>query len=140
MGIKIREADVQDINDIFSLLLDFAASFTPNMKDFTNSYNEIITNNDAILLVAEYNDHIIGYAYGFDHYTFYANGRVSWLEEIMVDEKYRRQKAGTLLLKHFEQWARGRHSKLIALATRRAASFYKALDFDESAVYFRKKL
>ncbi len=38
----------------------------------------------------------------------------------------------------FEQWASSRESKLIALATRRAAPFYLALGYDESAIYFRK--
>ena len=40
----------------------------------------------------------------------------------------------------FEQWAAARDCALIALATRRAAPFYRALGFEESAVYFRKVL
>jgi hypothetical protein len=34
----------------------------------------------------------------------------------------------------------GRDCGLIALATRRAAPFYRALGFEESAVYFRRIL
>jgi hypothetical protein len=40
----------------------------------------------------------------------------------------------------FERWAAARDCALIALATRRAAPFYRALGFEKSAVYFRKVL
>ena len=40
----------------------------------------------------------------------------------------------------FEAWAKEREVKQIALATRRASDFYKALGYEESAVYFRKLL
>jgi hypothetical protein len=40
----------------------------------------------------------------------------------------------------FEAWAAKRGSKLVALATRRAAPFYQALGYEESAIYFRKLL
>ena len=83
---------------------------------------------------------MLGYLLGFDHYALFANGRVSWVEEIMVREDRRRQRIGERLMEHFEQWARSRESKLVALGTRRAASFYLALDYEESATYFRKLL
>jgi hypothetical protein len=38
----------------------------------------------------------------------------------------------------FEQWAVAQGCALVALATRRAAPFYRALGYEESAVYFRK--
>jgi hypothetical protein len=40
----------------------------------------------------------------------------------------------------FEHWAAGRGCTLVALATRRAAPFYRALGYEESAVYLRKIL
>lgn len=38
----------------------------------------------------------------------------------------------------FGQWADASGCALIALATRRAAPFYRALGYEESATYFRK--
>jgi hypothetical protein len=38
----------------------------------------------------------------------------------------------------FERWAEGQGCALVALATRRAAAFYRAVGYEESAVYFRK--
>jgi len=40
----------------------------------------------------------------------------------------------------FEQWAAARDCALVALATRRAAPFYRALGYEESASYYRKIL
>jgi hypothetical protein len=42
------------------------------------------------------------------------------------------------LMSAFEQWAAAQGCALIALATRRAAPFYRALGYEESATYFRK--
>jgi GNAT superfamily N-acetyltransferase len=75
-----------------------------------------------------------------DHYTLFANGRVAWVEEIMVRADMRGQGIGRALMEAFEAWARSRSSRLVALATRRAAPFYAALDYEESAIYFRKLL
>ena len=66
------------------------------------------------------------------------NEMVAWLEEIMVLEEYRINGIGRRLMEEFEKWSISRGSKLIGLATRRAASFYKALEYEESAVVFRK--
>jgi GNAT superfamily N-acetyltransferase len=77
---------------------------------------------------------------GFDHYTFFANGRVAWVEELMVREPFRRQNIGQCLMQAFEAWAKARGCKLVGLATRRAAAFYQAIGYEESATYFRKLL
>jgi len=88
----------------------------------------------------EADDGVIGYCLGFDHYAFYANGRVSWVEEIMVQEDRRKEGVGRDLMAAFKEWARSRGSRLVGLATRRAAPFYLALGYEDSAVFFRKLL
>ena len=58
----------------------------------------------------------------------------------MVAEDMRRLGAGSLLMASIEEWSRSRQTKLIALATRRAADFYRSLGYEESATYFRRLL
>jgi hypothetical protein len=41
---------------------------------------------------------------------------------------------------YFEEWAKSKGAVLSALATRRAATFYQAIEYEESAAYFRKLL
>ncbi len=55
-------------------------------------------------------------------------------------EEYRNEGIGTKLMSCFEDWSKSRKSQLVALATRRAANFYKTLDYNESPTYFRKLL
>jgi len=57
-----------------------------------------------------------------------------------VSETARRNGIGLALEREFEAWARDRDAKLIALATRRAVSFYSAVGYEESAVYLRRIL
>ena len=65
---------------------------------------------------------------------------VSWVEEIAVVSSLRRKGIGRALMARFEQWAATREARLVGLATRRAAGFYSALGYEESASYFRKLL
>lgn len=49
---------------------------------------------------------------------------------------------GRNLMAAFEEWAAssGVDARYLALATRRAAGFYRALGYEESASYFKKVL
>jgi len=82
----------------------------------------------------------IGYLLGFCHLTFFANGPVGWVEEVMVRDEHRGRGIGRDLMSAFERWAAARECSMVALATRRAAPFYLALGYEESAAYLRKVL
>jgi len=135
----IRPAKPEDTSVLLNLAKEFATSFTVEESGFQQALLSLFADPSAYLAVAEANI-VVGYILGFDHYTFFANGRVSWVEEIMVRPEQQRTGIGRLLMQSFEAWAKSRNSKLIALATRRAALFYQALGYEESATYFRKVL
>ncbi len=138
--IVTRRAEPQDGPALFLLARAFATSFVVEQAAFERTLAELLTHPEAFLAVAEVDGEVAGYVLGFDHLTFFANGRVAWVEEITVGEPYRRQGIGRRLMEAFEAWATGRESKMIALATRRAADFYGALGYEEAAAYFRKRL
>ena len=140
MNYTIRQAGLDDANALFLLVQQFATSFQPEHTAFAASLNALLADENAWLHIAEAQGEAIGYCLGFDHYAFYANGRVSWVEEIMVKAEMRRHGVGESLMNAFEAWAKSRGSKLVALATRRAAAFYTAIGYDESATFFRKLL
>jgi GNAT superfamily N-acetyltransferase len=140
MPINIRTAQYSDADAVLALAKPFANSFVVDDHAFYRAFSELLASPQAHLAVAEADRRLVGYVLGFDHYTFFANGRVAWVEEIMVSEPFRRQGIGQLLMQEFEAWAVERGSQLVALATRRAAPFYKALGYEESATYFRKLL
>jgi len=138
--INIRDAKADDVASLFPLVQDFATSFKVEKDKFEGAFQSLIENTDAKILVAKENDEIIGYCLGFIHHTFYANGKVAWLEEIMIAQSHRRSGVGELLMKHFENWAASEGATLNALATRRASKFYEAIEYEASATYYRKIL
>jgi GNAT superfamily N-acetyltransferase len=140
LQFTIRPAQEADAPAVFRLAVCFATSFTVEEAAFRHTFIGLLADGTAFLRVAEWDGDVVGYVLGFDHETFFANGRVAWLEEIMVAEEFRARGIGRLLMASFEAWARDRQCRLISLATRRAADFYRKLDYAESALYFRKLL
>lgn len=138
--MNIRRAQREDEQALFALSRSFATSFVVDTLRFSACFAELLASAEAHLLVAERDGQVVGYALAFDHRTFFANGRITWIEEIMVHESVRRCGVGRLLMQSIEAWAVQRDSAMIALATRRAAAFYEALGFEESATYYRKLL
>ena len=98
----------------------------------------MLSDPSSALVVATIETEVIGYAAASMHSTLYANGPVAWIEELMVTETCRRAGIGRLLVAAVEDWVRSRGGVMIALATRRAATFWSSVGFEESASYFRR--
>ena len=140
MVTHIRLAHHADAAAVLALARPFATSFVVEEQAFHHAFAALLASPQAYLAVAETAQQLVGYVLGFEHYTFFANGRVAWVEEITVSEALRRRGIGQLLMQEFEAWAVARGCKLVGLATRRAAAFYQALGYEASATYFRKLL
>ena len=137
---EIRQAEAADIDGVAALAAEFVLSFAFRPESFRVSYPALLAEDTACLLVAVDGHERVGYLLGFRHLTFYANGPVGWVEEITVRGQDRGRGIGRMLMDAFEPWAAAQECRLIALATRRAAPFYRALGYEESATYFRKVL
>jgi GNAT superfamily N-acetyltransferase len=137
---RIRPAGPGDAGAVADLAAGLAQSFTFSRARFDLSYPALLAAGDAALLLAAGDDDHLGYLLGFRHLTFYANGPVGWVEEVFVRSQDRGRGIGRALMSAFEQWAAGQGCGLVALATRRAAPFYRALGYQESAIYHRKVL
>ena len=138
--IRVRRAAPDDVDGVFALASDLATSFDVERQPFSASFRQMLTDDHGLLLVAADHEEIVGYCLGFEHTTFFANGRVAWVEEMMVVPSRRKDGVGRALMTEFEKWSAARGAKLVALATRRAAGFYRAVGYEESAIYFRKLL
>ena len=138
MNIEVRKATLEDSAPVFSLVESFATSFKPDKKAFNHSLRQLLCDDSVLLNISMFQNEIVAYCLAFDHYAFYANGRVTWIEEIMVRKDLRGKGIGKELIKRVERWAVSRKARLIGLATRRAAPFYVALGYEESAVFLRK--
>lgn len=139
--ISIRPAAPEDMEKLWPLVQDFAFSSQPERSAFTRTFSDLLERSDTIVLVAVANmSAIVGYLLGSYHGTFFANGPVAWIEELMVGESSRHQGVATRLMSAAEEWARSVSTPYIALASRRAGDFYLGIGYDGSATYFRKTL
>lgn len=136
----IRPAEPTDGEALWPLVRDFATSFAPVRAVFERTLPELLARDDTRVLVAEADGRLTGYLLVSVHATFFANGPVAWIEELMVDERVRRGGVGAALMRAAELWAADAGAAYVSLATRRAAAFYAALGYDESAVFFTKRL
>ena len=138
MNVGYRKAISKDKEMLYVLARNLATSFNVNKADFSNVFTILIEDQNVDLIVAEKDQELIGYVFVLHHPAFYANGIISWVEELFVLEKYRGQNIGKCLMEEGEKLSKERGAKLIALATRRADEFYKSIGYSESATYFKK--
>ncbi|MCP2241465.1 GNAT family N-acetyltransferase [Lentzea aerocolonigenes] len=135
----IRPARPEDAEGVWPLVQDFATSFTPERTAFDMTWHEAVAAAGTLVLVAE-TDGIIGYLLGNSHRTFFANGPVAWVEELMVERSHRRSGVGRRLMDHAADWARSIDAAYVALASQRAGAFYLALGYEDSAVFYQRTL
>ena len=138
MDAIIRRARPTDSDDVWVLARAFATSFQPERGAFDRTFASLDDAPHSLVLVAESSGLVIGYLVAHVHETFFANGPVAWVEEIMVAEAHRRAGIGQALMAGAEAWAGDRGAAYVSLATRRAGSFYLALGFEESAVFYKR--
>jgi len=124
----IRLARPDDREAIWRLLGELAISFRPKRAAFDPTLDEILARPDMLVLVAGCRASLI------------ANGREVWVAELIADERVRRTGVGRALMARAEDWARAQGAAQVTLATSRAHDFYRALDYDGFATYFRKRL
>lgn len=138
--LEVRKAEPGDETKLLPLVQNFVASFELEKSSYIASFQRLIQNEAALIMVAETDGQLVAYILGFIHDTFYANGPVAWVEEIMVHSDYRRTGLGGQLMDSFESWCKTEGAVLSALATRRASEFYEAIGYEESATYYRRLL
>ena len=138
--LKVRRATVGDEFALFALVSRFPTPTPPSRETFAEGLRKKLRDPDGFIAVAELAGQLVGYVAGDAHETFYAGGKVAWVDEILVAEDSRRQGIGRALMAEFDSWAENGRCRLIGLATRGAASFYEELGFEDSAGYFKRYL
>lgn len=139
--LRLRPAEPKDVDELFRMASLLATSATPHRQPFDRSLAMIIDDDRQHLAVAATGSGLVGYLYGLVHPAFHADGNIGWVEELFVDPQARSAGTGRRLMNDFEQWARRTaDAQYIAVATRRAGDFYRAIGYQESAVYFKKTL
>lgn len=136
----IRLGTPDDREPVWRLLGQLAITFEPDRTRFEPTFDALLVDETARLLVAERSGAVVGYLLAHRQATLLANGPAVWVGELVVDATARRSGVGAALMAAMEDWARQVGAAQVALATSRAQAFYGALGYDDAAAYFRKRL
>lgn len=136
----IRNAGIEDKDSIFQLANQLSDFVKIDKDIFSNNYQELISNQNHCILVAELEKSVIGYLSGYFHKTIYANGLVAYVDEIVILNTHRNFNIGTVLMNELEIVAKNKNCILVSLATAGAKGFYEKIGYATKAGYFKKYL
>ncbi|MFG2934946.1 GNAT family N-acetyltransferase [Streptomyces sp. NPDC048282] len=137
----IRDATPSDADDIYRLLTGFVTSYRPDRAVFDDvAFPRVIeaaSYGRAEFLVAEQDACVVGYLLALRMPTLFAGGTVLELLELTVAESMRGRGTGSALIRAAQARAREAKDVEVTVPTRRAADFYRALGFRETAVHLK---
>ncbi|MEW1776672.1 GNAT family N-acetyltransferase [Streptomyces sp. NPDC086777] len=135
----VRDATASDADDIYRLLSGFVTSYRPDREVFDDvTFPRIVaavSDGSAEFLVAEQESCVVGYLLAVRMPTLFAGGTVLALLELTVAEPLRGRGTGSTLVRAAQARAREAKDVEVTVPTRRAAGFYRALGFRETAVH-----
>lgn len=144
--MRVRYAQLTDAEAVFALLRQFATSYQPRRSAFDQNFELLLsamTYDETDLFVAEAPEDagaVVGYALAHRFPVLYANGPVSELCELVVDEPHRGRGAGRALVEAVIARARTAGAVELTVPTRRAQDYYRKFGFQETATLLRLPL
>ena len=121
--MNIRKANLQDasiVNGFLTKLIHDEKKYDSNINDkceIKEFYENMISNDDSCILIAEYENKIVGYLYGFivnDGDT--CINLTSKLDALYVEEEYRNKGIANSLIDEFKKWSRTKNIKIIEVS------------------------
>jgi len=136
----IRPATASDSDALFGLVEQLGHAFTPDRAAFDTTFASYLADEvpGAVLLLAEQDDRLVGYALMTVAPLLATNGPAAQLQEIVVDESVRGSDVGTQLVRAVEAECVARGARQLTVASRRAGGFYDRLGYHENAEYMRR--
>ena len=135
--VVVRSAKLSDADAVFRLLGAFATSHVPVRSAFDANYPRLLEAEGTDLLVAERDNQVVGYIVSIDSLTLFANGVVTQLLELYVQEEERGRGIGRHLVNQAVAGARNRGAVEVTVPSRRAGAFYLNLGFELTAEFFK---
>lgn len=153
--ILIRPATIVDLKTIVSLNHDLFAyehQFNPTYNlDWPHSpsgrdyFQNRLTQDNAICLIAQQNHKVIGYLVGFiDTYSFRSHNPILEIENMLVIDTQRRQTIGTKLIQELKAWAKSKQVKRLKVQSlihnTPAIKFYRKNNFAKSHIILEQEI
>ena len=148
MNINIRFANKDDIPELTYLhikLLELEGIKAKDEKNISWAFNEIINSQNTYIFLIEYCEKIVGMCTLHTLISSVEGGMLGLIEDVYVDEEYRKKRLGLSLMKEVERFCKIKNYKRLQLLCKndniRAIKFYEKLGFiGINRVFFYKKL
>ena len=100
----VRLARLADVDFIYGFVCELEATvFDRNI--FINNFEQVLTNPHSIVIVAEVDEQVVGYASCFSQVLLHHNGRVGEIQEVFVNAERRGKSIGKILVRAIEEYA-----------------------------------
>ena len=150
--MNIRVADKNDINNnLLNLYIEGYNMHSEKRVDIIKEKSneelkknliDMLENKDETILVIDYNGIIIGYA-AISQYKNNVTNTI-WIEQIIIDNKYRNKGYGKELIKEISEFAKKNNCGRIELNcwsfNEDALKFYEKIGFKEQRVILEKEV
>ena len=137
--VSIRPARADDADAVFALLNELAVSYLPDRQAFDLTFDSFAAGDDStLLLVAELDGVVSGYALSTINRLLYTNGSSAQLQELVVESSAQGNGVGSYLVQATEAACRGRGVRQLTVASRRASGFYERLGYGSTADYLKR--
>ena len=143
-----REARIEDLDILVSLhtkLLMMEGDFIYDKVAISNGMKMLLANVNSFILVLETKGEIIGMCTLQFVVSTVEGGMVAVVEDVIIDEKYRRRGLGKKFFRYIEDFCKLKNIRRIQLLTqyenKNSIMFYKSLGLNAlERIFFFKKL
>jgi N-acetylglutamate synthase-like GNAT family acetyltransferase len=136
---QIRPARASDADAVFVLLSELAESYLPDREAFDVTFESFVYGDgQALLLVAESDGVVVGYALATITRLLYTNGTSGQLQELVVESSAQGNGIGSELVEAIERGCRARGVRQLTVPSRRSAGFYERLGYLSTADYLKR--
>ena len=140
----IRRCEPGDFEDIASLLRQLWPDRSLQMNLLRGVFLELLSSPSQHYICATANSKVIAFCSLMVKNSLYWHGPLGILEEMVVDEQYRRQGVGTKLLQRIMEIAKEAGCQAVSLDSdlhrSEAHAFYEKHGFQRSAFFYLKEL
>jgi GNAT superfamily N-acetyltransferase len=142
--IQIRQCHTDDFDEVINLLRQLWLDKPINREQLKIIYDSALVSESKTYLCATNEHHLLGFASFTKKHNLWPEGPLGYIDELVIDEKYRGQKIGTQLLEHLIVLARSKGCCRIeldcAFYRKDAHRFYKQNGFASRAFVYSKIL
>ena len=136
---RVRLAASADVDAVFDLVEQLGIGERPNRASFTEAFAHAVEpSREHVLLVADLDGVVSGYAYTTIERLLYTNGDSAQIQELAVNTPARDRGLGSLLVSAIEEECRLRGVRQLTVASSHAARFYERLDYRSTSDFLKK--